>query len=189
MQIYKHQQEYLTCYDISENQLILCYPYSTTMVPNIPHNIEICERKLMSQFLEFKKQQLKIEKINRNLEMIKLAFLDFPLFCWVQTLTSIYIALIVYAPLITYDIVEIVKHHKIIKHFELTQFCLENITKIKQLTSDTKNTLVLSKTAQEALNKDQGFTLNHSDQYNISDLKQLKKALSIQSGNKDIWKK
>lgn len=180
MKAYKQQDDYLISYEIENNEIVLNFYNEkyTYKVPNNQHNIEICERRLRKQFSDyasnakFKKNFFEITPsilllivgfrivLNKNIELIPL---------WLMSVS--------YCRVFE-KFKDDIEHLSLLKHFELTNFCLEHITEINELVTDNKTTIVFSKEAQEAFNQDQGFTLNHSDQYHISDLKQLKKAIN-----------
>lgn len=56
MKMYKKQSDYLISYDIKDDQIIQHYYMDKKeyLLPNTPHNIEVCDRILLKQFQMFR---------------------------------------------------------------------------------------------------------------------------------------
>lgn len=130
----------------------------------------------MRQFQNFKDNNIDDIQKNKATTIINLFLPDL---CYLIT------SVLMYSPLLLSlsgyclgrDTYRLIKINRKLNHFRLTDFCLEHTLEIKKLT-DIPDELKLSKEAKEALIEDQGFTLNHSDRYRVSDLKQLRKIIN-----------
>lgn len=177
MKVYRKSDDYLVSYDIKNDQIIQHYykdkkEYS---IPNIPHNVELCDSKLASQFNEITTADIENIKTDRNIAITNLVIPDLYVLYLSISIHPFFLTFLV--PLVLIDLKRIISKTKTIKHFELTNFCLEHATEIKEIIQSSDYTLKLSKSAQQALIVDQEFTLNHSDRYHVSDLKQFQKAI------------
>lgn len=179
MRVYQEKIDYLVSYDIQGSEIIQHYykdPKKYT-ISNIPHNIEFCNRKLIQQFQDHKENKL-----------LDLTFSIGPSIFQFSTIgiTGILMTALNFSDILSifcfgtslYHLTRIFSVKSEIKHIELTEFCLEHIMEIKEIVEIPNYQLKISKRARQMLTIDQGFTLNHSDQYSVKDLKQLKKAIT-----------
>lgn len=178
MKMYKKQSDYLISYDIKDDQIIQHYYMDKKeyLLPNTPHNIEVCDRILLKQFQMFRTDgidHMQLCKINAANRLIP----DFMLACMTFLIQIPPLFPILFISCFGRDTYDLIHANQIVQHFQLTDYCLEHALEIKKIVRDPNYTLRLSKKAQKILANDKEFTLNHSDRYSVSDLKQIQKML------------
>lgn len=175
--MYKKRSDYLVGYDIKDNQIIQYYykDKNKDVIPNIQYNVEFCNAKLEKQFKEIKPEDIQNIETDRNIAIANLIIPDLYLLYLSIFVHPFFLAFL--TPIVLLDVGRIVSKTKIIKRFELTNFCLEHIDEIEKITRDSSTELKLSRGAKKILELDKGFKLNHSDRYHVSDLKQIQKAI------------
>lgn len=178
MQIYEKKSDYLVSYRIQDDKIIQHYYRDDKeyIIPNIQHNIEFCNNKLRKQFDDITPYDIRKLEKDRNDAISSLCV---PGICMIYLSVSLSPFLFVFSvPYILTNICRVVNKTYLIKHFELTSFCIEHILEINEIVNGPNGNLKLSKKAQKVLSMDHGFTLNHSDEYRVSDMKKIKKVLS-----------
>lgn len=177
MKNYKKQDDYLISYDIKDKEIIQHYYNDDKeyIIPNIKHNIDFCDAKLEKQFREIKPEDIKELEIARNISITNLFMMDIYFLYLSLSIDPSYLTLLV--PLVLFDSYRAISKNKLIKHFYLTDFCLEHIDEIKNITDNPNLKLKLSRNGKITLKRDQGFKLNHSDKYTVHDLKEIQKVV------------
>ena len=173
----KDNMPYLVCYEIKENRIIENYADGSrsTNIPNIPHNIDACNRKLMKQFQEEKVLQSGRNKLFLGRKAIEITMLSIAAICGI--ISRLY-PIGMLNILLTADFTrEAFAKARKIQRLRLTDFCLQHANQFKFSENGRDASYTLSENGKKAFKLDHGFKLNHAHLYTNKDLKQLKKVI------------
>lgn len=168
---------FLISYETKEGKIIETYADGSRNenIPNTPHNIEACDRKLERQYQEnFKPEVLKYKNlvVSNAITIGALSIIEVGAICSQAVLgTALGVAFILR------DLNEIRKARKKLKRLRLTDYCLTHAMSLKFSEEGRDASYGLSENGVKAFKLDRGFKLNHAHLYTNKDLKQLKKVI------------
>lgn len=168
---------FLTNYEIEEGKITEYYSNNSkvTNIPNIPHNVNVCERRLLRQHLEAKekgKERLDNVKKIKGIEISMLGMLG------ILSLTiNSSLGVLLASYYMVQNFRDIQKEKRNIWRLMITDYCLEHATSLKFSEKKKDASSTLSEKGKEAFKKDRGFSLNHAHLYTNNDLKILKKVI------------
>lgn len=173
----KNSAPYLVCYEIEDNKIVENYADGShsSYIPNIPHNIDACERKLMGQFQEEKIKQEGRGNLWIARKTVEISMLSVAVVCGV--VSHMYPIALLNALLATDFIREAKVKIKKIRRLRLTDYCLTHAMSLKFSENGRDASYGLSENGKKAFKLDRGFKLNHAHLYTNQDLKQLKKVI------------
>lgn len=170
-------ETFLTHYEIEEGKITEYYGNNSKVsnIPNIPHNIEVCERRLCKQHKKAKesaKQDLnKIKQIKAPKMGIlgAMGLMSIAMGSYTGVLVAIYC--------LAGNLLDIQLVKRKSWRLRITDYCLEHANFLKFSKTEKDASSTLSEKGKEAFEKDHGFSLNHAHLYTNNDLKMLKKVI------------
>lgn len=175
----KHQTNLsdLVSYEEKGDKITLNYSDGTVSdnVPNIPHNIESCERNLLRQFEKSKEEQENSFKYILKGGILSIMFFSFT---GILALSDKAYAAAISSAYFLFNTAFYMKQNiSEIRRFRLTDYCLTHATSLKFSENGRNISYKLSENGQKAFKLDHGFKLNHAHLYTNKDLKQLRKVV------------
>lgn len=173
----KNSAPYLVCYEIEDNKIVENYADGShsSYIPNIPHNIDACERKLMGQFQEEKVIQSKRGNLWIARKTVEISMLSVAVVC--SIFSHMYPMAFLNAFLAEDFVRATRKKISEIRRLRLTDYCLTHAMSLKFSENERDASYGLSENGKKAFKLDRGFKLNHAHLYTNGDLKQLRKVV------------
>lgn len=179
MDNYQGYEDFITCYEVDENNNTMTIQYGDgkeNTVASTSHNISVIEGRLRIQHLKIMEEEL--PKWEYEIKLRKFALTTpFAVLAGFSLITGSPISAVAPLYFIGLRSYMIYKNSNPAYRLKLTDYCLKNADMIKLIRTESVVELNLSGDGKEAFEKDRGFSLNHAHLYTNEDLKKIKKAL------------